>query len=247
MNHSPVDRSRDFRTEPPTPELAQQLNPPPDAAADNNPIGQPDPPSQNPPPPVAKRNIGEATVPHLDLFPAISQVSEAFRHIAEPKKRLFAAAMALMGTATKAAAAVGISLGTPYSRQWREDAELQAALELAEEMYGHVLEAEIDRRAVEGVWKPTGWYKGAPGGYVREYSDLLLIFRAKGLMREKYGDQVRLTGAFANLDVSKLTNDQVSRLAAGEHPASVLGPGLGPQRLLPGPKPGPGPDGSVSG
>ena len=52
-------------------------------------------------------------------------------------------------------------------------------------MAADILEDEVDRRAVEGVEKPVGWHKGKPGGYVREYSDTLLIFLLKGDRPEK--------------------------------------------------------------
>ncbi len=52
---------------------------------------------------------------------------------------------------------------------------------MAKEEVADLLEAEAWRRAVEGVEKPVGWYKGKPGGYVREYSDTLLIFPLRGL------------------------------------------------------------------
>ncbi len=39
-----------------------------------------------------------------------------------------------------------------------------ASGELAKEDAADTLEAEACRRAVEGVEKPVGWYKGKPGG-----------------------------------------------------------------------------------
>jgi hypothetical protein len=179
----------------------------------------------------------ETERPNLTLGQTIKRVCVAFSDIRDEKKRRYAAAMGVLGTSVRACEAIGIDQSTPYTKQWREDAALQEALATtAQEMYGAVLEAEIDRRAVAGVWKPAGWHKGEPGGFVKEYSDLLLIFRAKGLMRERYGDQVRLTGTFANLDVNQLSDDQVRRLAAGENAASVLGSVPIPRRL-PAPEP----------
>ncbi len=49
-----------------------------------------------------------------------------------------------------------------------------------------MLEGEAIRRAFEGALQPTGWYRGQPGGYVREYSDELLILLLKGALPEKY-------------------------------------------------------------
>lgn len=52
-------------------------------------------------------------------------------------------------------------------------------------MAADLLEAEVHRRAVEGWVEPTGWYKGVPGGYVRRFSDVLLIFKLKGALRSR--------------------------------------------------------------
>ncbi len=57
---------------------------------------------------------------------------------------------------------------------------------MAKECAADLIEAEALRRAVHGTVKPTGWYKGVPGGYIREYSDILAIFLLKGLRPEKY-------------------------------------------------------------
>ena len=176
-----------------------------------------------PHPTDAERNTTVAKHPTKTLREAIIELSEAFCNVREPKKRQYAAAMALIGTSTKATKAAGISQATPYTRQWREDAELQDALARAEQMYGQVLEAEIDRRAVEGIWKPTGWYKGEPGGYLKEYSDLLLIFRTKGVLGDKYRDRVESHGWLASIDVTRLSDEQLARLRAGESALSVLG------------------------
>ena len=174
--------------------------------------------------------------------PALSAETEGndgsaslFRHL-PPKKRAFLEAYARTGSKSTACVAIGIPTTTPYNLEWRKDEAFQALVPVAEAMYGDVLEAEISRRAVDGVEKPAGWYKGAPGGYVREYSDLLLIFKAKGVLPDKYKDRVELRGALAHLDLSRLTDEQVARMAAGEHPLAVLGGAVSaaePVRALP--------------
>jgi len=55
------------------------------------------------------------------------------------------------------------------------------------------MEAEADRRGVEGVLKPV-FYQGKECGQIREYSDTLLIFRLKALHPEKYRERAELTG-----------------------------------------------------
>ena len=76
------------------------------------------------------------------------------------------------------------------------------------------------------VQKPVGWYKGKPGGTVREYSDILLIFLLKALRPEKYRERVDVRGVLAHLDISRLPDELVARPAAGENPISVLAPVL---------------------
>ena len=82
------------------------------------------------------------------------------------------------------------------------------------------------RRAVKGVKKPVGWYKGVAGGHVREFSDNLLMFQLKAMRPEKFRDRVDVRGVLAHLDVSQLPDELVARLAAGENPISVLAPVL---------------------
>ncbi len=103
-----------------------------------------------------------------------------------------------------------------------EDPAYRGAFELAEEDAADILEAEARRRAVEGVEKPVGGHKGQPGGYVREYSDVLLIFLLKGLRPERYRDRVELRGLLANLNLDALPDHLIARLAAGENPLGVL-------------------------
>lgn len=69
------------------------------------------------------------------------------------------------------------------------------------------VEAEIRRRGVKGVEEPV-FYQGEICGYVQKFSDLLLIFRAKALMPEKYRERHEVTGANgAPLNPSKITVD----------------------------------------
>lgn len=71
-----------------------------------------------------------------------------------------------------------------FRRRW--DEAIAAAVE--------AMEAEADRRGVEGTLKPV-FYQGMECGYIREFSDTLLIFRLKGLRPDKYADRQAVTGA----------------------------------------------------
>lgn len=73
--------------------------------------------------------------------------------------------------------------------QWRrEDPEFARRWECAIDDAVEAMEAEADRRAMEGTEKPV-FYQGAKCGTIREYSDTLLIFRLKALKPEKYRDR----------------------------------------------------------
>tara|TARA_R110000764_G_scaffold147568_1_gene235491 strand:- start:1487 stop:2026 length:540 start_codon:yes stop_codon:yes gene_type:complete len=79
------------------------------------------------------------------------------------------------------------------------------------------MEDELWRRAVEGVEKPTGFYQGEPGAFVREYSDTLLIFGLKGRRPEKYADRSRVTmngniDHSHKYDLSKLDDKTLDKL-----------------------------------
>jgi hypothetical protein len=87
-----------------------------------------------------------------------------------------------------------------------------------------VLEAEARRRAVDGWEEKVGWYKGQAGGTVRRFSDTLLIFLLKGAVPEKYRERVEVRGALDKINWSALTDGQLARIAAGEHPYGVLAP-----------------------
>ena len=105
------------------------------------------------------------------------------------KKGRFLSVMRQTANATRAAAAIGVNRKTVYN--WRdEDPEFAEAWLHARESYAEdVLEAEADRRAVEGVHHRTYFDKdGNAVGEERRYSDTLLIFRLKGLKPNEYKD-----------------------------------------------------------
>ncbi len=122
----------------------------------------------------------------------------------------------------QAAKAAGVSHATVYSPPWKADAAFQAGLKVARELATDLLEGEAFKRAAFGVRKPAGWYKGRPGGYVREYSDILAIFLLKGLRPDLYKDRVEMKGALAHIDISYLPDHLLQRVADGEHIMSVL-------------------------
>ena len=147
-----------------------------------------------------------------------------FSEIQHPKKRAFLIAYAETGKKGLAAELAGIDRSAIYQPGWRDDPEFQEALKYAREMAADILEEEVIRRAVEGVEEPVGWYKGKPGGTITRYSDNLLMFQLKSLRPDLYRDRVDVNamGILGRLDLNKLPDDLIARLADGEHPASVL-------------------------
>lgn len=71
---------------------------------------------------------------------------------------------------------------------WLKHSEAYAAAYgEAEACAVEVWEAEVKRRAYEGVEEPV-YQKGMLVGFIRKYSDLLAIFHLKGARPEKYRD-----------------------------------------------------------
>jgi hypothetical protein len=90
------------------------------------------------------------------------------------------------GNVTLSAKVAGVSRRNIYKLR-DADEEFREEWDEAIDARVEKLEAEADRRAVEGVETPV-FYKGerCDGGDVREYSDTLLMFRLKALKPEKY-------------------------------------------------------------
>ena len=141
--------------------------------------------------------------------------------VARPKQRAFLSAYRETCNVFRACQVAKVGRSSHY-RWLEEDPGYRKAFDLAKEQAADLLEGEAYRRAVEGVEKPVGWYKGQPGGYVREYSDKLLIVLLKATMPDKYASRNEAKGQFAHIDFTKLPDEALSRIAGGEHPMSVL-------------------------
>ena len=57
---------------------------------------------------------------------------------------------------------------------------------------------------------------------MREYLDILLIFLLKALRPEKYRERVEVRGAYASIDLNRLSDEQLARISAGEDPFFVV-------------------------
>lgn len=193
---------------------------------------------KEPAPSLTLPDLPPTVLSDLQLQEAVKRITEAqtglaetpFDRISNPNKLRFLVAYALSGSKVRSFKAAGISTATFYTRQWKEDAVFQDAVREAQAISRDIIEDEIHRRGVEGWLEPTGWYKGQPGGYVRRFSDLLLIFRAKGELPDKYKDRMEVRGTFGHINLDRVAQmpngqDLLARLAAGESPFSVLGDG----------------------
>ena len=86
--------------------------------------------------------------------------------------------------------ATGVGRRTHY--QWlAADQDYAERFDEATANFRDRLEQEIYRRGVLGVDKPV-FYKGERVASIKEYSDVLLIFRAKAEMPHKYRDNVKV-------------------------------------------------------
>lgn len=107
--------------------------------------------------------------------------------------KAFCEGYSIHGTITGAAKHAGVDPN--YHYKWLEcDPEYQAEFKIAYLRASEALVAEARRRAKDGVEEPTGWYKGEPGGFVKKYSDALLMFLIKGAFPDIYKDRHEHTG-----------------------------------------------------
>lgn len=103
------------------------------------------------------------------------------------KKAEILEAIARLGNISLVCKESGISREALYKHR-EKDKPFATAWAEALEQYTEKLEAEADRRAVEGVEKPV-YQQGRRVGQVQEYSDTLLMFRLKALAPERYRER----------------------------------------------------------
>lgn len=95
------------------------------------------------------------------------------------KKGAFLDNYAETGNITTASKVAGINRCTHY--EWMEQSEdYEIAFTEAQQVYLEKLEAECDRRGVEG-WDEPVFYEGEECGSKRRHSDICLLFRMKRL------------------------------------------------------------------
>lgn len=98
------------------------------------------------------------------------------------------------------AACQAVKIGRTAAYRWRdEDADFAEHWDEITDAVLDEMEIEARRRAVEGTDKPV-FYKGDVCGYIREFSDTLLIFALKAGRPEKYRERYEVK----NTGVSKI-------------------------------------------
>jgi len=106
------------------------------------------------------------------------------------KQAAFLAAYSKTGTITAAAEMAGVDRRNhPFWLQ--NDKDYPALFNEAHAVACDTIEAEMRRRAIDGVDKPV-FYKGQQCGTVKEYSDMLLAMLANGAMPEKYKQKTKI-------------------------------------------------------
>lgn len=64
-------------------------------------------------------------------------------------------------------------------------------------------------------------YVGEPY-FEHDYSDKLITFLLRGVMPDRYAERVHVGAQLANIDLTRLPDQLVARIAAGENPLAVL-------------------------
>jgi|SRR5579862_8636868 len=129
----------------------------------------------------------------LSQVKAVELPAPEFPEITDVKTRAYLTALSITGRFDDAAKAAGVSLKTGWNwRNDKTDTAFQAALALALQLACDRIEAEITRRALDGVEEPV-FQQGRLVGTIRKFSDVLLMFRAKRLMPE-YRDKFEHSG-----------------------------------------------------
>lgn len=132
----------------------------------------------------------------------------------EATRERFLDALAEGMTVLDAAKHVSLNERTLY--RWRQaDADFAEKWVKAYEIGTDSLEAEAQRRAVEGVEKPV-FYQGVQVGTVREYSDTLLIFLLKARNPSRYCERVRAARIEAETEAKRLAAEAANNNQASD-------------------------------
>ncbi len=110
--------------------------------------------------------------------------------IAARKRKVFLKVLANTASVAAAAKACGYQDTSVLQAYRRDNEDFAEDWNNALESAANVLEAEMVRRAVDGVLEPV-FFKGGVVGHIRKYSDTLLQFALRGMKPEVYRENVR--------------------------------------------------------
>ena len=116
--------------------------------------------------------------------------------------RFFPLVTLYCGNVTKACREMNISI-TEVNQRKRQDPVFRKQLEEARQEGIDMAEDEVVRRAVDGIEKPVGFYKGVSTETETVYSDSLLMFMLKAAKPEKYAERSRNENLNLNADLDK--------------------------------------------
>ena len=142
----------------------------------------------------------------------------------------FLSAIMQGSSVTQATNLAGVHLTLPYKRRVSDEAFRKAWYDAAE-IGTELMEQEAARRAYHGTLKPV-FYKGVECGYVREYSDTLMMFLLKGRRPEKYRDNIEDGNrgvTTLNVNIVNVEGDKLPPVVAilqGDQGAPVLLPSV---------------------
>lgn len=146
---------------------------------------------------------------------------------------LFLAAFEERGTVIQACRAAGVGRSTVYEERKRNQAFADAWAEVEEDTT-EIMEREGYRRAVEGWIERQKFERNEAGELelveqVRKFSDTLLIFLLKARRPKVYRERIEHSGPGGgplehrvNLDLSKLTDEQLAALEAIQPDAGAV-------------------------
>lgn len=138
-----------------------------------------------------KKKVAQARPGHRGPKPKTIEQAKKARSD-DQRKADFLYALSELAAITGACEASDVPRVTVYN--WRErDPDFAKAWDEALEKGIDALEDEMMRRAKQGVEKPV-YQGGLKVGTVREYSDTLAIFLAKGRRPERYRERTELSG-----------------------------------------------------
>lgn len=141
---------------------------------------------------VVKKSASATSKKKTKKPTAKQRATAATRRAKDLHQKKFLDHYKVSGNIQKSAEYAGCNRATIYN--WKKTEAFLARFTEAQDIYIGTLEAEADRRAVEGVKEPV-YQGGELVGYKQKYSDTLLMFRLNGLKPEVYKrQQVEHTG-----------------------------------------------------